>query len=157
MGDAASADLDARTRALREAIPLFDAMDLRVVVLEAGRAVVEAPFAPNRNHVGIVYAGSLFSMAEVLGGLIPSVTWECAGYVPIVSGVDIQFLRPATRSVRAVAVVGTEEIDRVAGELREGAERIWFTIEAEVSDQERVVAKTSGRYLLRRVAEGEAR
>lgn len=144
-------DLAAQTRAIHDSIPLMAAMGLRVVELEPGRAVVEAPFEPNRNHVGFVYAGALFSVAEVLGGLIPFVTWACDGYVPIVAGVEISFLRPARTAVRATATLSRDDTDRVAAELADGAERVWFSLESTVSDETEVVATTSGRYLLQRV------
>jgi thioesterase domain-containing protein len=144
-----AAALEEQTRVVRGQIPLFEAMDLRIVRLAPGVAAVEAPEAPNINHAGMLYAGSLFSLAEVLGGLLPVVTWDIAGYVPIVGDVQIRFRRPAMGTIRATAVLPPEEVERVRTALAEGTAKIWFTVEASLTDTHGTeVATTSGKYVL---------
>lgn len=141
--------LEAQTRLVREAIPLFDAMQLTVVGLAGGTAAVEAPQEPNRNHAGMMYAGSLFSLAEVLGGLLPAATWDITGYVPIVADVRIRFRAPAMGTIRAIAELPADEIERVSQELAAGASKVWFTLEAVLTDNDGVtVASTEGKYVL---------
>lgn len=152
-GEAAPDLLAVRTREVRESIPLLEAMDVRVVELGSGHAAVEAPLEANRNHVGMMYAGALFSLAEVLGGLIPAATWDCDGYVPIVAGMEISFVRPATSTIRASARLSPSEVVRVAAELGERADRVWFSVDAEVLGEAGAVASTSGRYLLQRLGD----
>ncbi len=76
------------TREQHAVIPILAAMGTRVVEAGDGRGVVELPAGPNVNHFGALYAGSLFTAAEVLGGLIPGTTFdlegELAGFVPLV-------------------------------------------------------------------------
>ncbi|NHA00590.1 DUF4442 domain-containing protein [Nocardioides sp. W3-2-3] len=104
------------------------------------------PAGPNGNHFGATYAGCLFSVAEVLGGIFASTSLVLEGAVPLVKQVTIDFLRPATTAVTARASLTEETIARV---LTETAERgkADFLLETEVSDEQgTVVARTSGTY-----------
>jgi len=49
-------------RFLRDKIPLARAMGLRVLPSPADRLVLEAPLAPNRNHLGTAFGGSLHAL-----------------------------------------------------------------------------------------------
>jgi thioesterase domain-containing protein len=130
-------------------VPILGAMGVTLVKLEPGAAAVEAPQEPNVNHAGMFYAGSLFSLAEVLGGLLPMVTWEMTGYVPVVADVQINFRKPALGTVRASAELSGEEVERVRSELAEGKAKIWFTLEASLTDGDgREVASSVGKYVL---------
>jgi acyl-coenzyme A thioesterase PaaI-like protein len=51
-------------------VPILEAMGIRVVEVRPGFAAAELPPEPNVNHFGVTYAGSLFSVAEMLGGLL---------------------------------------------------------------------------------------
>lgn len=147
-------ELEDRTRFVRQAIPLFDAMELRVVRLGRGVAEAEIPAGPNGNHFGVMYAGALFSVAEVLGGLLPVTTWSVEDYLPIVADVQIRFRAPATGTIRASVALDESEIERVRSEIAQGASKIWFTLSASLTDANgSEVATTTGQYLLRRVRE----
>ncbi|HVU17084.1 MAG TPA: YiiD C-terminal domain-containing protein [Candidatus Didemnitutus sp.] len=49
-------------RFLHDKIPLTRAMELRVVESNGDRLVLEAPLAPNRNHLGTAFGGSLHNL-----------------------------------------------------------------------------------------------
>lgn len=57
-----SVTADGLTAFLHEHIPLTRAMDLRAVEASAQRLVLEAPLAPNRNHLGTAFGGSLHAL-----------------------------------------------------------------------------------------------
>src|SRR5690349_9240299 len=95
--------LQAATEHLAAVIPLLGTMGVRVVELGPGRVTTEIPFEGNGNHVGTMYAGSLFTVCEVIGGIISTTTFDGARFAPIVKGADIRYLRPATTTVRASA------------------------------------------------------
>lgn len=140
-------DLTAGTRQL---VPLLDYMQLRVVAAVPGSATVEIPQGPNGNHFGAVYAGALFSIGEVLGGIIPMVTWEAPGYVPLVKDLQISFRRPAKGVVRASASLGDEDVQRVADAVAAGDPKVAFVLAATLTDEAgTVVATTVGSYQLR--------
>jgi len=143
-------DLDATTADIRRTIPVLDAMQVEVVELERTSVAARIPAGPNVNHFGTAYAGSLFTVAEVLGGLFPRTSLATEGGVPLVKSVTIDFLRPATTAVVARARLGEDEITRILAEYAERGKSD-FELTAEVTDEEGVVvARTRGTYQLRR-------
>lgn len=135
-------------------MPILAAMGIHVVELRPGFAAAELPPEPNVNHFGVTYAGSLYSVAEMLGGVLSLATFdlegELAGFVPLVKESTIRFRRPALGVVRASASLPDDEIARVRQDaLATGKGE--FTLEAIVTDtQGEVVATTVGTYQLRR-------
>ena len=136
-------------------VPILEAMGVRIVELRPGLAVAELPPGPNVNHFGVTYAGSLFSLAEMLGGVLSLATFdlegELAGFVPIVKESTIRFRRPALGVVRASASLAPAEVARVrADALATGKGE--FVLEATLTDaQGEVVASTVGTYQVRRM------
>lgn len=138
-------------------VPILEAMGVRVVEVGPGRAVAELPPEPNVNHFGVTYAGSLFSVAEMLGGLLSLATFdltddgELAGFVPLVKESTIRFRRPALGVVRATASLSDDEVTRVrADALATGKGE--FVLEATLTDAAgEVVATTVGTYQVRRL------
>lgn len=147
-----SGDLDAASATILENIPITAAMGIRVVSLEPGSGAIEAPPEPNINHAGMMYAGSLFTLGELLGGLLPPVTWDIAGYVPVVAGLEIKFRRPAFGTIRATATIADEDRDRVRGELAASEPKIRFPLASSLTDESGTeVASTVGQYVLLRL------
>jgi len=147
--DPMTSDLDAASMAILENIPITAAMGVRVVSLAPGTGAIEAPPEPNINHAGMMYAGSLFTLGELLGGLLPPVTWDIAGYVPVVAGLDIKFRRPAYGTIRATATVADEDLERVRSELAAGEPKIRFPLSSSLTDESGTeVATTIGQYVL---------
>lgn len=135
----------------RDLVPVLGAMDLRVVAVGEGSATVEIPAQPNLNHAGVVYAGSLFSLAEVLGGIIPLVTFDLPGFVPLVRDVQIRFVRPARGAVRATADLAPDEVTRVHDVARENG-KAEFMLDTELrSEDGTVVATTRAVYQMSRM------
>ncbi len=136
-------------------VPILEAMGIRVVEARRGFAAAELPPEPNVNHFGVTYAGSLFSVAEMLGGVLSLATFdldgELAGCVPLVKESTIRFRRPALGVVRASTSLADEEIARVRSEaLASGKGE--FVLEAVLTDaQGEVVASTVGTYQVRRL------
>ncbi|HJR89007.1 MAG TPA: YiiD C-terminal domain-containing protein [Aeromicrobium sp.] len=144
-----TSDLDAASMAILNSIPITAAMGIQVVKLEPGTGALEAPPEPNVNHAGMMYAGTLFTLGELLGGLLPPVTWDIAGYVPVVAGLDIKFRRPAYGTIRATATVADEDVQRVRDELAAGEAKIRFPLASSLTDESGTeVATTVGQYVL---------
>lgn len=151
MPETGPGQLDEITEGVRALVPLLAAMDLRVVEAGPGRAAAEIPAGPNSNHFGALYAGSLFSVAEMLGGVLATHTFDLPGFVPLVRSVEIEFLRPATTGVRARTSLAPEEVARVQGQALERG-KADFALETEVVDDGGVVvARSRGAYQVRRM------
>jgi len=54
----------------KKGIPFAGHTEVKVVELEPGYAKMLMPLEPNLNHVGTMYAGALFTLAELPGGAI---------------------------------------------------------------------------------------
>src|SRR6202007_1323692 len=83
-------DLAEATANVHAVVPILGAMGLEVVEAAPGRAAARIPTGPNVNHFGVTYAGSLFSVAEMLGGIIGGF-FEVSGAIPIVQRLEIDF------------------------------------------------------------------
>jgi thioesterase domain-containing protein len=136
-------------------VPILEAMGVRVVEVRPGRAVAELPPEPNVNHFGVTYAGSLFSVAEMLGGLLSLASFdlegELAGFVPIIKESTIRFRRPAVGVVRASVELAVAEVERVRRDALQCGKGE-FVLEASLTDADgEVVATTVGTYQVRRL------
>ncbi len=126
--------------------PFVERAGLELLHLERGRAVVRLPFEPNINHVGMVYAGALFTAAEIPGGVLFASAFDVSRFYPIVGDMSIRFLRPAMTAVTVDARMSADEIDRVAAEL-EGHGKAKYVLDQEILDEAGIlVATTSAVY-----------
>jgi len=142
-------DLAAATAGVHAVVPILGAMGLEVIEASPGRAAARIPTGPNVNHFGALYAGSLFSVAEMLGGAISNASFDVPGGVPLVKRVEIDFLRPALTAVSASTELSADEVARVQAEATANG-KANFELLTEVTDEEgTVVAKTHGFYQLR--------
>jgi thioesterase domain-containing protein len=135
------------TSAVHAAVPALARAGLRVEALEADCVELRMPLEGNTNHLGTMYAGALFAVAELPGGLLPMVALQ-GRCLPVVTEVAIRFLRPAPGPVRVRACVPRQRWDELAALAgREG--RAEFALDLEVTDEAgQVVAAATGRYLL---------
>lgn len=136
---------------LAEGIPAVKRTGIRVLDLDVGYVKMSMPFEPNINHVGIMYAGSLFTLAELPGGALYLTSFDSQRYYVIVKDMRLSFRRPAKTEVTVEARLSREEID----EIQERAERrgkAAFSLECELKDaSDTVVATSSNVYQLRRI------
>ena len=142
--------VDEVTASVRHLIPIVAAMRVEVIEAEANSVAARLPAAPNVNHFGTAYAGSLFTVAELLGGVFARTSLAAEGGVPLVKRVEIDFLRPAMTDVVSRTTLSDSEIARVLAEYAERGKSD-FELLAEVTDEAgTVVARTRGTYQLRR-------
>jgi len=141
--------LDLATDHMTGLIPILKHMGMRVVELAPGRAATEVPLEGNGNHVGTMYAGVLFCVAEVLGGILGTATFDASRFATIIKGAEIRYLRPARSAVRARAALDDDTVARITAEAAE-AGKADFALDVTVTDTEgTVVATLRGDYQLR--------
>ena len=141
-------DLAEATANVHAVVPILGAMGLEVVEAAPGRAAARIPTGPNVNHFGVTYAGSLFSVAEMLGGIIGGF-FQVPGAIPIVKRLEIDFTRPAMTAVTASATLSEEEQARIQSEATENGKANFELLTEVVAEDGTVVAKTHGFYQLR--------
>ena len=96
---------------LEKVIKIVDKMEIRIEEFEKGFVKVRLPKEPNVNHIGTVYAGSLFSLADFAGGVLFYSCFDLKKYYPILKEVTIAFRRPAKTDVTVEASLTHGEIE----------------------------------------------
>ena len=123
---------------------------IRALALRDRYAKMLMPLEGNVNHVGMMYAGSLFTLGEIAGGAIHLTSFDGTKLYPIVKEVHIRFRRPATSDVTMEVELGAEEASRIQAEaLQEG--KADFVLDLELKDVEgQVVSTVNGTWQVRR-------
>ena len=106
---------------------------LQIVGLREHYVKMLMPLEGNINHVGIMYAGSLFTIGEVTGGLYWGLEFDREKTFPIVKEINIQFKRPAATDVTLEAVFDEAEVKKVEAEM-DDVGKADFTLDLEVKD-----------------------
>ena len=126
--------------------PFIERTGLEVLEVGRGSCRVRMPIEGNGNHVGIMYAGALFTLAEMPGGIVFSGVVDTERFYPIVGEVKIRFTAPVTTDAFVNVSLRDEEIERIINDL-ETTGKTKYTLELELTDDAgNVVAKTSGDY-----------
>jgi thioesterase domain-containing protein len=135
---------------MRMSIPLVESTRIEIVELEPGYAKTTAPFEGNGNHLGTMYAGVLFTVAEVIGGVMAAVTFDMSRYLPVVKSMEIDFKRPARADVFAEARLEQDVIDgAIAGADEHGKAPYELRATVSTADGE-IVAQTVAQYQIRK-------
>ncbi len=122
-------------------------------VKEGGLTLVEAwdnhvklmiPREKHLNHVGIIYAGSLFMLMEVAGAALMAVTYPGMGYVPINKGMSIEFKKPGTTDMFCDLTLTQEKADEMIKPIEESEKKKGdWVLEMEATDANGQVCATS--------------
>lgn len=133
----------------RFVIPFVRRTGVRITALDAGRVVCRMPLKGNVNHIGTMYAGALFTLAEFPGGPLMLATFGLRRYVPIVTSLDLEFVKAAKTDISIELRLLPLEAERIeAATLAEGEAA--FVLEGELKNTaEEVVARSKARYLMR--------
>jgi thioesterase domain-containing protein len=100
--EAVKIDLRETEAFFHRVIPLTRAMGVRVISYDGKALVLEAPLAPNHNHLGTAFGGSLTAMATLAGyGLLWLELGDPGAHVVIRESSAV-FRRPVLKSIRAV-------------------------------------------------------
>lgn len=135
--------------ALEALIPRAHQMGVDFVEMRPGFVRAEVPFEGNGNHFGVVYAGVIFTVAEVLGGAIHFATFDVSTHYPLVKRLEIDFIAPGRNRLSASASLSDHEVARIKAAAAPDV-KVPFVLEAEVVGEDGVVvARTRGDYQLR--------
>jgi thioesterase domain-containing protein len=125
-----------------KAFPFVERVGLELLHSERGRAVLRLPLEPNINHVEMMYAGALFTLAEAPGGTLFISAFDMSRFYPIVGDLNIRYLAPAVTSVLVDSRMSEDEIERVGAELEQNGKSKWV-LEQELVDEGGVVVATT--------------
>ena len=117
---------------------------LKVLALQDRYVKLLMPLQGNVNHVGIMYAGSLFTIGEVMGGAIFGASFDMGKYYPLVREVQIRFRRPVLTDVILETDLSEERVAQILMELEEKG-KANFTLELKLTDaNEEIVCIVQG-------------
>ncbi|EFV14279.1 PaaI family thioesterase [Segniliparus rugosus] len=130
-------------------IAFVERSGLRVLAAKRGRVRCMMPYEGNENHIGTMYAGALFTLAELPGGLLYLTSFDTAKFFPIVKEMNIQFRKPVTSDVTVEVGLAEEAIAAIQAEA-ETKGKAEFVLEGELKTEDGTLVATSrGVYQLR--------
>lgn len=119
---------------LEKTIGIIEKMGIRIVDFRMRCVKVLLPLKPNVNHIGTMYAGSLFSLADFAGGVLFFASFDYARYFPILKEVTIQYRRPAMSNVTVELALTPEQAGRIIQVADEQGRAEW-TMDMELTDE----------------------
>jgi thioesterase domain-containing protein len=130
-------------------IAFVERMGLKVLELIPGYVKLMAPLLGNENHIGSMYAGALFTLAEIPGGALILTTFDPTKCYPLIKELTIKFLRPAGSDITTEISLSQEEVERIIRELSDRG-KAEFVLHGELKDVSgTVVAESRGLYQVR--------
>lgn len=144
---------EALTSVWADRMPITTALGIAVAELDARHVTLVMPLAPNRNHKGTVFAGSLSALATLTGWSVVWLKLRESGVDAhvVIQDAQIHYLAPTRSDVTATTdFPDTTSWQRaLTGLLRRGKARL--TLGAVLRDAGgEVVATFSGRYVMHR-------
>jgi acyl-coenzyme A thioesterase PaaI-like protein len=138
-------------RSLRSDLPLYEYMDLRVESASNGIFRCVVPMIENNvNHFRSIHAALQWAAAEVLGGLVWTVSKPEEGeFIPVVRRFEIDFKRPAFGDIVAETRFTDSQANAMKADLKAYG-RYDFALESEIRNvDEETLAMCKGFYAIR--------
>ena len=142
-------DLELAKKMLEGGIKFVANSGLRVVELRRGYVKCLMPFAGNGNHIGTMYAGALFTLAEIPGGALFLSSFDAGKFYPIVKELDLRFLKPAKADVTVEIALDDIHIASLSAQAAEKG-KAEFILEGQLKTADGgIVAESRGVYQIR--------
>lgn len=140
-------------QASEKAFPFIERCGVRTLKVEPGYCHLRMPFDGNQNHIGSMYAGALFTLAELPGGVVYLTSFDTRRFFPIVKSLNIRFRRPAMGDIEVEARLAADEVARISAQAEaEGKCDYSWTLELKDATGE-TVAIAESLYQLRRIGQ----
>ncbi len=131
-------------------LPFAGRNHFRVLALQPGYLKATIPLKPNRNHINTLYAGALFTLAELPGGILALVNFDSTFY-PILKSLTMSYLKTAKSDVTVEFWLDDAEVTRIQKEATKNG-KCDFVLKGELKDKQgQIVATSEGHYQIRAV------
>lgn len=118
-----------------EKIATLKHMGLKVLEESPNTLKVEMPYEGNSNHLGGVYAGAIFTLAEFPFGVMCINKFDMKNIVPVVGEVTIRFIAPSNGSLTVEVNVSDDQWAEIERETKAKG-KFKLIKEIEVRDQQ---------------------
>ena len=118
-----------------KAIKIIEKMGMRILDFQKQSVKIMLPKEPNVNHIGTVYAGSLFSLADFAGGVLFYSAFDLRKYYPLLKEVTITFKRPATTDITVETSMTPEHAEGIKKIADETGKADW-ALDLELKDEQ---------------------
>ena len=108
-----SDQLEAIRQGMSQPFPFVERTGFEVVELRPGYCRARMPLEPNVNHIGSMYAGALYTLAELPGGALTLATFDASRYYPVVTDMEIRFVAAARTDVEVEVALEDAEVERI--------------------------------------------
>lgn len=139
-----------KARFAKQTIKYVKMAELRADILEERHVKISLPLKDiHVNHIGGAYAGSTFVLCEVAGGYAIFSAFGDESYVPIVSKMTIEYLKPTKNECYVEISFTKEEAEALIKPIEErGKGRLPFTFYVEDTEGNRIAKMDAVYYLL---------
>ena len=139
-----------KRRTLEKSIAFVRRARMKADVLVRGHVRCTMPLRGNTNHVGTMYAGALFTLAEMPGGGLWLGSFDTERFIPLLKEMNIRFLRAARTDVTVEVRLDEARIESLQATANELG-KVDFVLDAELKDANgETVAVSQGVYQLRK-------
>lgn len=130
-------------------IQFVERAGIQVDEVGPGRCVLSMPEEPNINHFGTVYAGAIYTLGEVPGGILFFATFDAERFFPLVKSSQIRYRAPGRGRLSVTASIEPDEVTRLEAEADEHG-KADFELVLEITDEAgTVVAEMTSQYQMR--------
>lgn len=134
---------------VEESIAFVQRSGLKVEVMARGHVRCRMPLQGNENHIGTMYAGALYTLAEIPGGALFLSSFDTGRYFPIIREHRIRYTAAVTSDALIELRMNDAEIDRIQQQADTDG-KAEFTLHATITDTDgNPVAESEGVYQLR--------
>lgn len=120
---------------------------IELVSISHRSVTYKMPLKGNENHVNMMYAGSLFMLAELPGGALFLSAFDTTKFYPVVGEIKIRYLKPAVTDITVEVTLPEDELTRMQRDL-DIKGKCKFVLSQELKDiNGQVVAETTGTYM----------
>lgn len=133
-------------------IPWVRDSGLQAELLEERHVILRLPKDRHLNHVGIVYAGSLFMLMEVSGAALFACTYPLGKYIPINREMTIRFVHMGLTDIRCELSISEERALEMIRPIDEKGKGEWV-LDMDCRDTDgNVVATSTCHYYIKKIA-----
>lgn len=136
---------------IEESIEIVQKMGIKVADIRDRHVKLILPMKPNLNHIGTIYAGSLFALGEIVGGAIFLASFDHRKFYPVVKELTIRFKRPGTSDMTVEAALTDKEVNEIQKTAEEYGKADWSMSLEIINESGEVCCLINGIWQMRKI------